>query len=65
LVSSLSRKGLEQIPGFGSSDCRSGCMGHLLYLEGPFASGARQVVSSFRELGLCPEVLELKTLRSS
>lgn len=63
LVSLLSKKGLEPIPHFGSSDCRSGCKGHLLRSQGSMRATAGQAFSSLLELGLSPEVLELKTPR--
>jgi len=59
LVYTLSGKGLKPVPRFGSSDCRSGCKGHLLYAKGSLTSATRQAFSSFTELGLSPEVLEL------
>lgn len=63
LVSSLTSIGLKPIPGFGSSDCRSGCKGHLLHAGGSFTSATQQAVLSFKQLGLSPEVLKLKTPR--
>jgi len=59
LVSLLAKRGLQPIRGFGSSDCRCGCKGHLLYSEGSFSEATQKAVASFMELGLAPEVLDV------
>lgn len=59
LSHSLASKGLKPVPGFGNSDCKSGCKGHLLHSEVPFQDTAKQVVSSFKELGLSPQLLDI------
>ncbi|UCD72654.1 MAG: GIY-YIG nuclease family protein [Candidatus Bathyarchaeota archaeon] len=46
------------VPGFGSSDCRSGCESHLLFLgDGEIVP---IVVKAFKNQGLIPKVLEVK-----
>lgn len=58
LVSHLVGQGLQAVAGFGSSDCRSGCIGHLLRSEVSFPKTTEEAVSSFKRLGLAPTVLE-------
>ena len=53
------------VPGFGCSDCRSGCGGHLLFSDGAYDSTIELVTASFAELGLKTEVQTLKSLKSS
>jgi len=48
------------IPGFGSSDCRSGCEAHLIYTGE--RRGLIKVVEAYRVLGLTPKTLEVKSI---
>lgn len=63
-ASKLREKGLVPVPGFGGSDCRSGCGGHLLFSDGAYGSTIGLVVASLSELGLKPEVQTLKAPKS-
>jgi Uri superfamily endonuclease len=50
-------QGEAPIPGFGSSDCRSGCQSHLLFLKEKEVTPI--IVEAFKRHGLTPKVLEI------
>ena len=55
LTSVLKDKGMQVVKGFGSTDCRSGCGGHLLFMPGGDTEAAiRAVVEGYNELGIKP-----------
>jgi Uri superfamily endonuclease len=57
LIRYLKELGLLVIVGFGSTDCSSGCGGHLVYLpEGDIEEAKDVAVEGFRHLGLEPIV---------
>jgi len=56
MVSILTNKGLKPIHGFGNSDCRSECGGHLLLSEDSFTSTVRLVLTTFAELDLISDI---------
>jgi Uri superfamily endonuclease len=57
LIKYLKKCGLKVIIGFGSTDCSSGCGGHLVYLPGKKIEKAKAVIiNGFKQLGLEPIV---------
>lgn len=53
LVLSLKGSGSPVIDGFGNTDCRSGCGGHLLFMgEMGFYQTIETIMNTFRSLGL-------------
>ena len=50
-------QGEAPVPGFGSSDCRSGCESHLLFLKDREAIPT--IGEAFKNQGLTPKVLEV------
>jgi Uri superfamily endonuclease len=53
LARALKATGAQAIKGFGATDCREGCGGHLLFLGGKSGEGAVAIISSaFRQMGL-------------
>jgi len=46
--------GMDPVAGFGSTDCRAGCSGHLLSTNLGFDEAAAAVADAFREIGLEP-----------
>jgi len=64
LATILKEGGMRVVRGFGSTDCRSGCGGHLLYVPGGDAEEAVMVVmEGFNSLGIKPS-RPLETERS-
>lgn len=58
LVSALAGMGFAPVLGFGNSDCKSGCPGHLLISGDTVDYIIKQVNSAFLQLDLNPKVLE-------
>ena len=57
LVASLKKKGFEVVKGFGSTDCRSKCGGHLLYAgDCGLGNVLEKVKEGFEDLRLLPIV---------
>lgn len=55
---SLSRLGIRVVEGFGSSDCKAGCKGHLIYLGRLSAEEAlNTVLKAYRKLSLLPTLI--------
>lgn len=50
-------RGEVPVPGFGSSDCRSGCESHLIFLKDKEIIPT--IVEAYRNQGLTPKVLEV------
>jgi Uri superfamily endonuclease len=51
LTHALKASGAQAIKGFGATDCREGCGGHLLFLGGKSGESAVAIVSSaFRQM---------------
>ncbi|MDI9608985.1 MAG: GIY-YIG nuclease family protein [Candidatus Verstraetearchaeota archaeon] len=50
----VSAYGMKPVSGFGSTDCRSGCKGHLLRSNVDFEGTVLAVMNAFRQMGLEP-----------
>ncbi len=58
LTRALKAAGAQVVEGFGATDCREGCGGHLLRLGGMSGRGATgSVCGAFRRIGLQPVVI--------
>ncbi|MBC7120107.1 MAG: DUF123 domain-containing protein [Candidatus Methanosuratus sp.] len=56
LVATLASDGMEPVAGFGSTDCRSGCAGHLLRSVMSPERTVEAVARAFRDMRLQPYV---------
>ncbi|MEN3035514.1 MAG: GIY-YIG nuclease family protein [Candidatus Methanosuratincola sp.] len=56
LASALEARGMAPVPGFGNTDCRSGCRSHLLHALRGQQGAVLEVVEAMRGLGLDPWV---------
>lgn len=56
LVRLLESRGMDPVDGFGSTDCLSGCRGHLLRAGINRAQAVEAVLGAFRDMGLDPSV---------
>ncbi|MFN3622282.1 MAG: GIY-YIG nuclease family protein, partial [Nitrososphaerales archaeon] len=53
--------GAQPIKGFGSSDCRAGCLGHLLHFKSPAEKDAIDIIwKAYSTLGLEPRDLGMR-----
>lgn len=60
LVQLLEGAGFDHpIPGFGASDCSSGCRSHLLRFQGGLGACVEVVASAFRAGGLEPKLVKV------
>lgn len=60
LMPFLEAEGFEHpVPGFGASDCRRGCVSHLLRCSGDLNSCAAMILSAFERVGLRPVIVKI------
>ncbi|MBC7127921.1 MAG: GIY-YIG nuclease family protein [Candidatus Methanosuratus sp.] len=58
LASALEARGMIPVPGFGNTDCRSGCQSHLLCSHRGGQEAVLEVVEAMRGIDLEPRVSE-------
>ncbi|MDH7555408.1 MAG: GIY-YIG nuclease family protein [Candidatus Methanosuratincola sp.] len=58
LASALEARGMAPVPGFGNTDCRSGCRSHLLRTQRGEQETVLEVVEAMRGIGLDPWISE-------
>ncbi|MCX8182050.1 MAG: GIY-YIG nuclease family protein [Candidatus Methanomethyliaceae archaeon] len=53
IVRSLKEMGFKTVRGFGNTDCRSGCGGHLVFMgDLDLQSATQRVIAAFEKIGL-------------